>query len=314
MSRILCIGSLMIDITVVSDKETLFENSQKLVLPKGTKLQAEKILTHIGGSAINVATTFKALKHQPIILSQVGQDLNGTTISSFIAKSYKGSILYKDKNPTAQSVILIGRQDRTIFSTSANLEYDNWQFTDKEFDWIVLGPIHSHASKLYQQIKDYIITKKVRLCVIPSHFQITENKLELKSLLRLTDVLVLNLEEAKELVHLFSGQSSPKQIAATIEQYGPMVCAITQGAKGAIIKSGEIYFEREAYKTPVVDTTGAGDAFASGLVSLLAHQDIFSPEILEKGLEAGLYNSGQVIGEYGATQGTMTWKDFRKFY
>ena len=52
---------------------------------------------------------------------------------------------------------------------------------------------------------------------------------------------------------------------------------------------------------PVVETTGAGDAFASGFLAAL-----FYDKDLNTALDWGLKNSASVIGKIGGVEGLLT--------
>lgn len=83
---------------------------------------------------------------------------------------------------------------------------------------------------------------------------------EHKHLLELVDVVFANEQEAM----LISGRAEQKSICNYFHKLGVKVVVIKRGAKGAIVSwSGGIKAVGAA-KTAVVDTIGAGDAFAAG--------------------------------------------------
>lgn len=75
------------------------------------------------------------------------------------------------------------------------------------------------------------------------------------------DVFLPNVEEATAI----TGQSDP---AAALERLAAVfpVVALKAGAEGAYLASGGRHLHRQAPTVPVVDTTGAGDAFNAGLL------------------------------------------------
>jgi sugar/nucleoside kinase (ribokinase family) len=75
------------------------------------------------------------------------------------------------------------------------------------------------------------------------------------------------------------------------------VVAVSLGADGALWASGDLLVHRPAHPTRVVDTTGAGDAFAAGLLSAwLAFPDADPGGILD----AGLAEAAEVVRQPGA--------------
>ncbi|MFW9824848.1 MAG: carbohydrate kinase family protein [Candidatus Thorarchaeota archaeon] len=76
-----------------------------------------------------------------------------------------------------------------------------------------------------------------------------------------TDILLPSISEAE----FITGEKGEKAVETLLE-LGPSVIAITQGADGSSILTSEGTFSAPSYDVEVVDTTGAGDAFAAGLI------------------------------------------------
>lgn len=90
----------------------------------------------------------------------------------------------------------------------------------------------------------------------------------LKQLLRKTDVIFLNDEEAR----LLSGQHNLVKAAAAVRLMGVRHVIIKRGDAGAMLFDDEGPFWVPAYPLEdVVDPTGAGDCFAGGFMAYLAH-------------------------------------------
>ena len=103
------------------------------------------------------------------------------------------------------------------------------------------------------------------LDVPPSYF-VEEAKLgtndQMMQALELTDVLIPCKSAAKEL--LDSDDFVKK--AHKLLKYGPRVVAITLGKDGCVVLDDQNIFTVPGYNVPVVDTTGAGDAFHGGFI------------------------------------------------
>ncbi len=78
-----------------------------------------------------------------------------------------------------------------------------------------------------------------------------------------TDVLFPSLEEGKVL----TGLSDPAEIAAELAGHFPTV-VLTMGAGGVVIAHDDTILMVPAVSSPVVDPTGAGDAFCAGFLSV----------------------------------------------
>jgi sugar/nucleoside kinase (ribokinase family) len=80
------------------------------------------------------------------------------------------------------------------------------------------------------------------------------------------DLLFANLEEARAL----TGEHDPVEAARKIHRHATNV-ALTLGADGSVLMHGEQVFPIEGVKTTAVDTTGAGDMYAAGVLYGLTH-------------------------------------------
>ncbi|MEN3533979.1 PfkB family carbohydrate kinase [Microbispora sp. ZYX-F-249] len=107
-------------------------------------------------------------------------------------------------------------------------------------------------------------------------------------------IVIPNLEEAL----LLTDAADPETAARTLsDRYGTAVVKL--GAGGAVLaRDGRIVAKADAPPAEVVDSTGAGDAFAAGfLVASMA--GYASGEALRKGCEAGAAAVAQVGGRPG---------------
>ncbi len=75
------------------------------------------------------------------------------------------------------------------------------------------------------------------------------------------------------------------------------VAVVKLGAEGALWASGDVLVHRPAHPTDVVDSTGAGDAFAAGLLSVWLADPQGDPV---EALEAGLARAAAVVSRPGA--------------
>jgi fructokinase len=94
--------------------------------------------------------------------------------------------------------------------------------------------------------------------------------------LRLANVLKLNNDELTILAEMFSINGAMRtQIESFAEKFQLNIIALTFGEKGSLIYSKGVWSEQLPQPTPIVDTVGAGDAFAAALVmGLLARMPL----------------------------------------
>jgi ribokinase len=91
-------------------------------------------------------------------------------------------------------------------------------------------------------------------------------------LLRLADPLVVNLAEAGQLAGVpdAPGVAAPGEVARRLLALGVRSAVITMGGAGAFVSTVDESASVPAAAVEVVDTTGAGDAFAGTLAAHLA--------------------------------------------
>ncbi len=104
------------------------------------------------------------------------------------------------------------------------------------------------------------------------------------------DLLVPNADEAR----LLSGCADVTEAARTLAGRHRAV-AVTLGADGALWAAGSTLVHRPAHPADVVDTTGAGDAFTAGLLSVW-----LTGGEPAAALDAGLTRAAVVVGRPGA--------------
>jgi ribokinase len=112
-------------------------------------------------------------------------------------------------------------------------------------------------------------------------------------LLHRTDVLVVNEHEAADLLGTRAAAPSPDgagaaatDVAIRLRELGPAAVVITLGPDGAVAADAAGSYRVRSPRVPVVDTTGAGDAFTGALAWRLAVGDDL-PGALEVAVRVG---------------------------
>jgi ribokinase len=71
---------------------------------------------------------------------------------------------------------------------------------------------------------------------------------------------------------LLTGEEDPAKGARKLLKLGIKIVAVKLGSRGCYVTDGKEEHHVEAFKVPVVDTTGAGDAFCAGFLYGLIHK------------------------------------------
>ncbi|HIE56881.1 MAG TPA: sugar kinase [Anaerolineales bacterium] len=110
------------------------------------------------------------------------------------------------------------------------------------------------------------------------------------------DVLFCNDYEALRL----SNEPEPEQAAAIFRERGARAVIVKLGAEGCYILSEEFSGTIPALSVPVVDTTGAGDAFAAGFIAARSRG-----ESIRAACKAGNQAGARVVQKLGAIAGWL---------
>lgn len=120
---------------------------------------------------------------------------------------------------------------------------------------------------------------------------------DLKGLLPLVDVLVLNDEEAR----MLTGDYALVRAAATIRAMGPKTVIIKKGEHGALLFQDEHIFYAPALPlAEVFDPTGAGDTFAGGFIGYLAKTGDLSFDNMKRAVIYGSAMASFCVEKFGA--------------
>jgi sugar/nucleoside kinase (ribokinase family) len=117
----------------------------------------------------------------------------------------------------------------------------------------------------------------------------------LERVFRRVDCVIINDEEAVQ----FTGQRFLPAAAHVILSYGPRCLIIKRGENGSLLFTRNRVFMAPAHPLETVrDPTGAGDAFAGGLLGWLARAGHDGDEVLRRGML------------YGSVLGSLAVEDF----
>jgi sugar/nucleoside kinase (ribokinase family) len=117
----------------------------------------------------------------------------------------------------------------------------------------------------------------------------------LERLLRRVDCVLMNDEEAVQ----FSGERFLPAAAQAILAYGPRAVIIKRGENGSLLFTRDRVFLAPAHPLETIrDPTGAGDAFAGGLLGAIARAGHDSQDVLRRGML------------YGSVLGSLAVEDF----
>ncbi len=286
-------GSAVVDVFVGTD---ISEKKGFMNYPVGEKILIKNLRFDIGGAGTNTAVAFSRFGLKAGCICEFGDDENGNRIKDllkkekvkFLGKTVKGEL-------TGYSVILDSRGgDRTILTyKGANDEVSMRDISKFKTKWLyfssLLGESFKTQTKLALKLKK---REGVKLAYNPSSYQIRE--MNILPLLKITDILILNKEEAELLLKRYKSKEENTLIG--LHKITNGIVVVTNKNKPVLCYDGyKSYSLIPNKRVKVVERTGAGDAFASGFVA----GQIVGKSIMQS-LELGSKESEAVIQYFGA--------------
>lgn len=310
MYDILSVGGTALDIFLEIHEASvncqLKTDECQLCLNYADKIPVEKVTNVPGvGTAPNNAVGSARMGLKAAVFTIVGNDSDGKD-SIAVFKKEKVSTKYVSvdkKNPTDHSSILSFQGERTLLTFQVPRKYS--LPSDLRTKWVFLGALPDGHKLLHSQVVKKSKKEKIKVGYNPGAQELREGIDAMKDLLKVLEVLFVNKEEAWRLV---GKEDDMKVLLAKLKKYGPKLVVITDGKNGACCFDGDNFYHQAIFNLPVVEKTGAGDAFATGfIVALIQGLDV------KTALRFGAANSASVIQHVGARTGLMTKSQMKKF-
>jgi ribokinase len=224
-----------------------------------------------GGSAANFAVACQRLGIKSGFVGMVGDDLEGNYLIEDLKKEGVdiAGVVSTKAYPTGQVYIALDREGKRMmfaYSGAANALSEE----DINAKYIASSQF-LHIADL-KNVKPLIAAAKkaqdaeTKVSLNPGELITVQGYDEIKDLLSNVDIFVSSRNEVNQ---VFRTENLEYAIRKVLKS-GPEIAVITLGSEGCIAAdSWEALHRIAAFKTEVVDTTGAGDAFCAGLITML---------------------------------------------
>jgi sugar/nucleoside kinase (ribokinase family) len=298
MARIGCAGILV--------KDTFCGPIKALPCP-GELVAIEAIKTSAGGCAANVAIDLRKQNLAVDLVGCIGRDVAGEILVKELqaAQINCDQLVYATEHPTSETVILlVEREDRRyLHAFGANQAFTVSQIDRDwlaELDLFYLGGLFAMPGIVTGELLRLLAfcrEKKVITVVdvaLPTNFQ---GAGEMEKLLPHIDWFLPNDAEAAVL----TGQTDPFKAIAVLQSWGAESLVVTLGERGAIGFQRDECWLCNAYPWETVDPSGAGDAFASGLITGITNGWDFSRTLVYASALGG-----SATRAVGTTEGVLT--------
>lgn len=313
MLDVITIGSATIDAFVKTQTARFVlssperKNENLIVYPSGAKIIIDHLEFQTGGGGTNTATSFARLGCKTGFMGVLGKDENAHRVLAELKKNnvrFLGQISKEEM--TGYSVVLDSiAHDRTILAyKGAN---DSLAFT-KQLAKKLQAKMLYCSSMLHESFvtmhKLMEVAKKKKMIVVfnPSSYQVRMGESTLRPLLKNTDYLIFNKEEACILLHKeIHHYRDNRPLLQDLQRLKIKNIVVTDGKHGVSASDGTHYYHIEPRPVRVVETTGAGDAFASAFSAGILWKKTFS-----EALCMGMHNAESTIQHYGAKNQLLT--------
>jgi len=276
-----------------------------LCIEYGDKIAVDKLVHLVAGNAANNAVGGSRLKLKTAIFVNVGEDPAGKQIKDKLkTEGVDSRYVIENKGMESNLSTVINFQgERTIL-----VYHQAWKYRLPDLEkskWVYYTSVsHSFTeTNLNGQIEQYLQRSGARLLYNPGTYQIQFGVKKNPRLLSLTELFVVNLEEAKRILYGKDDLNVPvKKLLKGILDLGPKLVVITDGAEGSYGFDGESYYHLGIFPAKLVEMTGAGDAFATGTLA-----GLFYGKDLKEAMRWGGANSANKIEQIGPQAGLLTY-------
>ena len=241
-----------------------------------------------GGSAVNVAIDVARLGGRSLVVAKIGFDGFGRIVVDELLKERVGvaGLRIDPARPTGFSLVAISRGGEIVIYSHKGAA-EALEPGELPGDAIASARIlHVASLRLDTSIEAARLAREAGTLVSwdPGRRLARLGLDRLRDMVSLSDVVLLNRREAS----MLTGRP-PEEAARLIASLGPRLVVVKLGPEGALA-----YAEGRLIRVPalrperVVDTTGAGDAFAAALLLKLARGSSVGEALLYASAAAGL--------------------------
>jgi ribokinase len=299
---LISIGDATIDTFLMMDEndiQIVTESGRaKMMMNWGDKLPVKALYRTVAGNAANNAVGSARLGLKTALYTVLAHDTGGREIMYKMKKEKVASdyIVADDRHGTNASTVISMNGERTILVYHEKRTYKLPDFAPAR--WVYLTSMATGFETIYNDLLKYIQTNQVKLGFNPGTFQLRKGVVFHKSLLRHTELLVVNKEEAQS----WTTQTDDyEELCKRLFDLGPKAVVVTDGRKGAFSYSAEGFYYIPEFPGNRIEATGAGDSFATAYIAGLA-----SGKSHGEALAWGPINAASVVLRVGPQAGLLT--------
>jgi len=314
MFDLISIGDATIDnFVLIHDAEircNIDKENCKLCIDYGDKISVDRLIHLVAGNAANNAVGGSRLRLKSAIYVNVGSDPSGEQIKAKLRKEGV-DIRYVKINEGMESnlsTVINFQGERTIL-----VYHQAWKYDLPDLDrskWVYFTSVSKSftQSNLIGQMTQYLTRNGSKLLYNPGTYQMEAGVKKDPQLLSLTEIFIVNKEEAMLILGYKEEEKIDiKKLLKGICDLGPKMAVITDGSEGSYGHDGDKYYRLEIFPAKLVEMTGAGDAYATGVLAGLFHGND-----LAEAMRWGAANGASVVEQIGPQAGLLTYEGMQE--
>ena len=285
------------------------ENCQ-LCIKYGDKIAVDKLTHLVAGNAANNAVGGSRLGLKSAIYVNLGEDNSGKQISGKLKEEGVNTryVVINSGMESNYSAVLNFQGERTIF-----VYHQDWKYKLPDLDktrWIYFTSVSKSfiESNLIAELAQYLQRTGAKLLYNPGTYQIQAGVKKIPQLLSLTEIFIVNKEEAKKILGFKEEEEIPvKKLLKGICDLGPKMVIITDGKDGSYGFDGANNYQLGIFPAHLVEMTGAGDGFATGVLAA-----VFYGKDLKEAMRWGAASGASVVEQVGPQAGLLTYNKMQE--
>lgn len=313
MFDVITIGSATRDVLLEAEGFELRKHADsptgvEQCFPLGSKIEIKKIVFTTGGGGTNAAVTFGRQGFKTACVGVVGDDFASEEILKEL-KQEGIDVKYIHKHEeghTAYSIILVHPSaERTILSYKGegqHFDVKHVPIRDFKANWFYIDSLGGHYD-LLEALVNHAVKNKIMIAFNPGGKELAHGLEKLRPILKQVNIFAANKEEAAELVG-----TKPTEQRETLKRLADVCKGIivsTDARNGVKVLADSVLYSAGVPDSPVVERTGAGDAFNSGFVC----EYVRSGDI-KKAIQFATANASSVVTKWGAKAGILKKGDY----
>lgn len=284
--------------------ETPTTKEKFIAFPLGSKILMKELKLSVGGGGTNTAVAFARLGFKTAYLGKIGKDSNGDFVVEQLQKE-SIDFIGPRAGQTGLSIILNSfAHDRTILvCKGANNDLQPQEVIAPESPWVYLS---SMLGDSFTTVQALLSKNSYRVAFNPSNYQAEKGYEALMPLLEKTEILIMNMEEGCKFMGFSFTQRPPvEELLKALATLPPKMFILTDGPGGVHLYDRSHYCRAyPAEGLDVLETTGAGDAFAATFTAMIMKQ-----ESIERAVHLAMTNAESVLQHQGAKEKLLSYDE-----